>query len=127
VLGGLCWRGRTSRAACRPPPPLRQPTLLSPLPQARPIDKGVLAEKLGRLIDDPALRLQVGRAARKACEENLNIERQLLQIVPEVDRDASGPRPLLSGLGSLFAFRSGSASSLLAPAPSALIKVTMKE
>jgi glycosyltransferase involved in cell wall biosynthesis len=69
-----------------------------------PNDDRILAEKLDRLICDPALRLRVGRAARKACEENLNIERQLRQIVAVVDRDASGPRPLLSRLRSLTAF-----------------------
>jgi hypothetical protein len=56
-------------------------------------DQRVLAEKLDLLIGDAGLRLRVGRAARKACEENLNIERQLRQIIAVVDRDASSPRP----------------------------------
>jgi glycosyltransferase involved in cell wall biosynthesis len=67
-------------------------------------DEHTLAEKLDRLIGDPALRLRVGRAARKACEENLNIERQLRQIVAVIDRDASGLRPPLSRLRSLVPF-----------------------
>jgi glycosyltransferase involved in cell wall biosynthesis len=69
-----------------------------------PSDQRVLAEKLDLLIGDAGLRLRVGRAARKACEENLNIERQLRQIVAVVDRDISGPRPLFFRLRSLVPF-----------------------
>jgi hypothetical protein len=36
---------------------------------------------------DQALRLRVGRAGREACEQNLNIERQLLQIAEIMDRE----------------------------------------
>jgi glycosyltransferase involved in cell wall biosynthesis len=74
--------------------------------QVTPNDERILAGKLDRLIGDQALRLRVGWAAppaRRARRTN-NIERQLRQIVAVVDRDASGPRPLLSRLRSLVPF-----------------------
>jgi glycosyltransferase involved in cell wall biosynthesis len=69
-----------------------------------PDDERTLGEKLDRLVADPALRLRVGKAARKACEDNLNIERQLRQIMAVIDRDASGPRPPLARLRDLVPF-----------------------
>lgn len=50
-------------------------------------DIRALGERLEELMDDRALRLNVGRAARLACEQNLNIERQLLQIAEIMDRE----------------------------------------
>ncbi len=46
-----------------------------------------LGNRLDELIEDRALRLSVGRAARRACEEHLNIERQLVEIAGIIDRD----------------------------------------
>ena len=53
-----------------------------------PGDANALGARLEQLIDDEALRLSVGTAARQACERHLNIERQLLEIAAVMDRDA---------------------------------------
>jgi glycosyltransferase involved in cell wall biosynthesis len=52
-----------------------------------PGDAEALNDRLERLIEDRALRLSVGRAARLACEQRLNIERQLLEIAAVMDRE----------------------------------------
>ena len=59
-----------------------------------PDDEQALAQKLDLLVSDRALRLRVGKAARKACQQNLNVERQLRQIMAVVDEDARGAREL---------------------------------
>jgi glycosyltransferase involved in cell wall biosynthesis len=69
-----------------------------------PDDERTLGEKLDLLIGDAALRLRVGKAARKACEDNLNIERQLRQIMAVIDRDQGGLRPPLGRLRQLVPF-----------------------
>ena len=48
--------------------------------------------------------LTKGTPERAKTDKNLNIERQLRQIVAVVDRDTSGPRPLLFRLRSLIPF-----------------------
>jgi glycosyltransferase involved in cell wall biosynthesis len=55
----------------------------------RPGDRRDLDAKLRTLIGDPDLRLRVGRSARRACEDHLNVERQLSEILAAIDRDAS--------------------------------------
>jgi glycosyltransferase involved in cell wall biosynthesis len=52
-----------------------------------PGDTQALGARLEELMGDQALRLRVGRAGREACEQNLNIERQLLQIAEIMDRE----------------------------------------
>jgi glycosyltransferase involved in cell wall biosynthesis len=60
-----------------------------------PGDTQALAARLEELMADRELRLCVGRAARLACEQNLNIERQLLQIAAIMDRE--DPRRAAAG------------------------------
>ncbi|MEI9953273.1 MAG: glycosyltransferase family 4 protein [Pseudomonadota bacterium] len=52
-----------------------------------PGDIDALGRRLDELIEDGALRLAVGQAGRLACEQHLNIERQLLQIASIMDRE----------------------------------------
>lgn len=53
----------------------------------KPGDGDDLGRKLERLIEDRDLRLRVGAAARAACEERLNVKRQLDDIFSIIDRD----------------------------------------
>lgn len=64
-----------------------------------PGDTQALALRLEELMTDRELRLSVGRAARLACEQNLNIERQLLQIAAIMDRE--DPRRAAAGQAAL--------------------------
>jgi glycosyltransferase involved in cell wall biosynthesis len=54
----------------------------------RPGDVQALGALLDELIEDAQLRISVGKAARKACENHLNIERQLLQIAAIMDSES---------------------------------------
>jgi glycosyltransferase involved in cell wall biosynthesis len=54
-------------------------------------DQGDLAARLDALLDDPALRLRVGRAARESCEDVYNVERQMRQIFAVLSGFASSP------------------------------------
>ena len=67
-----------------------------------PDDERALADKLDRLIRDRALRLRVGRAARQACEDNLNIER--LRNHGGGGPRRGGVRPPLARLRSMVPF-----------------------
>lgn len=49
-----------------------------------------LAQRLEALIEDRALRLEVGRRAREACERHYNIPRQMRQIAAIIDRQRHG-------------------------------------
>ena len=53
----------------------------------RPGDAADLADKLGAVLRDPALRHTVGAAARRACEEHLNVGRQVRDILAVIDRE----------------------------------------
>jgi glycosyltransferase involved in cell wall biosynthesis len=53
----------------------------------QPGNTEALASALDPLIADKALRLRVGRAARKACETRFNTKRQLAEIVRIIDAD----------------------------------------
>jgi len=67
-----------------------------------PGDVKALDRALQPLIEDRALRLSVGRAARQACEQQFNTERQLREIVRIIDAD-------LANLGTRRAFSASSA------------------
>jgi glycosyltransferase involved in cell wall biosynthesis len=64
-----------------------------------PGDVKTLSQALQPLIEDRALRLNVGRAARQACEQQFNTERQLREIVQIIDADLAkiGTRHPISG------------------------------
>lgn len=72
----------------------------------KPGDVETLGAALEPLIADRALRLQIGRAARQACETRFNTKRQLSEIVRIIDADRGRPDPrgrisvLLSQLAS---------------------------
>jgi glycosyltransferase involved in cell wall biosynthesis len=50
-----------------------------------------LADRLDLLVEDAPLRTLVGVAARKRCEEHLNTDRQIREIVAVMDKDAKAP------------------------------------
>ncbi|HEV8550126.1 MAG TPA: glycosyltransferase, partial [Polyangiaceae bacterium] len=58
----------------------------------KPDDVTALGERLDELIRDRALRLRMGKAARRAVEARFNTEQQITQIVERIDRDGTGPR-----------------------------------
>ncbi len=54
----------------------------------RPGDTADLADKLGAVLRDAALRHQVGAAARRSCEDRYNVERQVNDILRVIEREA---------------------------------------
>jgi glycosyltransferase involved in cell wall biosynthesis len=53
----------------------------------KPGDPSDLDSKLQLLIEDPMLRTRIGKAARQACEDRFNVDRQLRQILAILDSE----------------------------------------
>jgi glycosyltransferase involved in cell wall biosynthesis len=58
----------------------------------RPGDLSDLSDRLERLIQQSALRRQMGRAARAACERYYNVTRQLRDILAVIDGDIAADK-----------------------------------
>jgi glycosyltransferase involved in cell wall biosynthesis len=53
----------------------------------KPGDHSDLDTKLQLLIGDPMLRNRIGKAARRACEDRFNVDRQLREILKVMDSE----------------------------------------
>jgi glycosyltransferase involved in cell wall biosynthesis len=64
----------------------------------KPGDPSALGELLDPLIGDRPLPIEIGRAARAACEKQLNRRRQISEIVRLIEADCRANKPITGKL-----------------------------